>query len=312
VIHRSYARLRQRGFEIVEASNCYVQCGNTAGSIRERVNALHALFEDPSVDALVAFWGGLHTHQLIEYIDYDLIKRNPKPLVGYSDVTALELALLAQTGLVTFLGPGGVTFGKPVWFDYTWRSFARVALEPEVPLRLEASESFSDDAWWESGETGEEAMTLHPTPPWRCVRPGVAEGHVIAGTLGVLLLLWGTPWMPSLDGAILFVEEDEAETPGTVGRMFTHLRHTGALGRIAALVVGRLPRSIGLYPEHSLDTILEEVLVGYDLPVLVDVDFGHTDPLLTLPQGVRCRVDATSGSIILLEGATEAAPSNGT
>jgi len=118
-----------------------------------------------------------------------------------------------------------------------------------------------------------------------------------------MLLLAGTPYWPSLDGCILVVEEDEAEKPQTIDRYFTQLRHMGVFDRIAGLAVGRMPRSVGLGGDSSLDAILGRALAGYDFPVLVDIDYGHTDPLLTLPSGVSMELNADDQTIQILEAA---------
>ena len=131
-------------------------------------------------------------------------------------------------------------------------------------------------------------------------RRGQAEGIIVGGNLGTLLLLVATEYMPDLDGKILFVEEDEDETPMTVDRLFTQLRHVGAFGRIAGLVIGRFPASVGFSDQDSLTMILDEALAGYDVPVLYDVDFGHGDPIFTFPIGGRCRLDASNRTLRLL------------
>src|SRR5690554_110939 len=104
LVERGYQRLRERGFEIVEAPNCRTVHGHAAGTVKERVDALHGFFADPEIDGIIAYWGGLNTHQLLEYLDWELIARNPKPLVGYSDVTGLSNAITAKTGLIRSRG----------------------------------------------------------------------------------------------------------------------------------------------------------------------------------------------------------------
>jgi len=118
-IQRAYDYLKNKGFEITEAANCYKIVDQAAGTIQERVNSLHDFFADPNITGILNFWGGFNTHQILEYLDYELIQKNPKPLIGFSDTTSLQIALFTKTGLITFSGPAGITFGKPTVPDYT-------------------------------------------------------------------------------------------------------------------------------------------------------------------------------------------------
>lgn len=297
LVERGYNRLRKLGFEVVEAPNCRSRHGHMAGTVQQRVDALHDFFADDDIDGIMSFWGGLNTHQMLEHLDWELIAANPKPLVGYSDLTCLTNAITAKTGLVTFQGAAGITFAKPRLFDYSVRWFRRVLVEGGDRLAYEPAGGCSDNIWYERDD---EKMLEKPAPGWRCFQPGVGTGRIVGGNLGTLLLLAGTSWWPELEGRILFAEEDEVETPGTVDRMFTQARQMGVFDEIAGLVVGRFPESVGLGVE-GLEMILERVLEGCDIPVLVDVDFGHTDPRITYPLGVECRMDARAGELELVQ-----------
>lgn len=299
LVERGYQRLRERDFEIVEAPNCRTVHGHAAGTVKERVDALHGFFADPEIDGIIAFWGGLNTHQLLEYLDWELIARNPKPLVGYSDITGLSNAITAKTGLITFSGPAVITFAKPTFFEYSWRWFERVLMEGGDGLQYEPSPICSDNAWYEREDN---QMLERPAPGWRCYRPGQASGPIVGGNFGTLLLLAGTPYWPQMQGRILFVEEDEDESPGTIDRIFTQARQMGIFDQIAGMVVGRFAASVKFGDEDSFEMILDEALAGYDFPVMLDVDFGHSDPLITFPIGVRCRMDAGAGELELVEG----------
>lgn len=298
LIERGYERLRDKGFDIVEAPNCRSKYGHAAGTIEERADALHAFFADPDIDGIIAFWGGLNTHQILEYLDWELIAENPKPLVGYSDVTCLSNAITQMTGLVTFSGPAVITFAKPTLFDYSWRCFERVLMEGGERLNYEPSPVCSDNAWYEHED---KKMVEKPAPGWRCYQPGEASGPIVGGNLGTLLLLADTPYWPDMEGCILFAEEDEDESPGTIDRMFTQARQMGIFDQIAGMVVGRFAACVEFGDDDSFEMILDDALAGYDFPVMLDVDFGHTDPLMTFPLGVECRMDAGEGTIELTE-----------
>ena len=299
-IQRGYDFLRAKGFKLVVASNCRKEYGHAAGTIKERVDALHKFFKNPKINGIIAFWGGFQSHQLLEYLDYELIRNNPKPLIGYSDVTALQTGIHAKTGLVCFLGPGVCTFFKPEQFQYSWDSFEDVVMKGTAPLELKPSPTYSDTQWWKRED---KKMIIEKAEGWKTYSSGKAEGQIIGGNLGTMLLLEGTQWWPDLTGKILFVEEDENENPKTVDRLFTRLRHIGIFNQIKGLIIGRFPTACGCTKEDSFEMILDDALKGYKLPVLYNVDFGHTDPLLTIPSGIKCRMDAGKKRITYLESA---------
>ena len=136
VIERGYSYLRSKGFKIVEAPNCRKTQGHSAGTVKERSDVLNSFFTDPKINGIIAFWGGFQSHQLLEYLDYKSIKQNPKPLIGFSDITALQVGIFAKTGLVTFSGPGVITFGKPTQFEYTWEYFEKVLMQTASPIQV--------------------------------------------------------------------------------------------------------------------------------------------------------------------------------
>ncbi|MEK7765326.1 MAG: S66 peptidase family protein [bacterium] len=297
-VRRARAYLAAKGFRLRFASQVRRTHGHAAGTIRERAEALHAMFRDPRIAGILTFWGGYQSHQLLEYLDYGLIRRHPKALLGYSDITALQAGIFARTGLVGFSGPGLVTFLPPVVPSHTWEHFERVVMHPVVPLTLRPSRTWSENVWWKRKDG---RMIFRRSPPWTPYRHGRAAGRLLGGNLGTFLLLHGTPYWPDLRGAILFAEEDETETTGTVDRLFTKLRQIGALREIRGLVIGRFPSAVGFSRRDSLKMILDDALRGTRFPVLTGVEFGHTQPLVTLPIGVRVRLDARRRAITLLE-----------
>ncbi len=289
---RGLANLRAMGFDVRVAPHARTARGYTAGTIEQRVDDIHALFADPAVKAVIASVGGLNSNQLLEHLDYDLLASNPKILMGYSDVTALLLAVQRLTGLVTFLGPAVLPqFGEPGGLHaYTAHWFRRVLMEPGAPLELTPSHrSITEPVRWDVDDTRPRRGVRHRGP--RTVVPGAAEGQVVAGNLSTLLVLACSRYWPELDGAILCIEEDESESPASIDRMVTQLRTMGVLARVAALLVGRFHPAVGFSRRDSLPALLKEATRGYHLPIGIDFDFGHTDPMFILPNGVRARVE---------------------
>jgi muramoyltetrapeptide carboxypeptidase len=298
---RGVGELERRGFRVRVGEHARSRTGWTAGAPADRAADLHAMFADPEVRAIVCTIGSYNANQLLELLDYELIAANPKLFVGYSDITALHGAIHARTGLATMLGPALL----PQWgefgglHDYTWDAFARVAMraEPAGVFRGPA-QWYPELLWWDRAD--DRPRTPEPAAPWRTVRRGSAEGPLVAGNANTLLLLNGTPWQPSLDGVLLCLEDDdEYGKPAMVERQLFQLRHLGAFERAAGLVYGRIHPNAGFESPEWIDEILLRATAGYDLPVATGLDFAHTDPLLTLPWGVRARLDA--GDEVTLE-----------
>jgi muramoyltetrapeptide carboxypeptidase LdcA involved in peptidoglycan recycling len=258
------------------------------------------------VSAIHCSIGGNNSNQLLDLIDYDAIRRNPKVLVGYSDSTALVVAVWQMTGLVTYHGPGVLPeFGEfPGVMAYTERSFFETVCEASGPRTLGPPDSWTDEyAEWADPENWTRTRPTTPNASWRAMTSGVGEGHLVGGNLETLLKLAGTPFWPDLDGAILFWEEAR-QTVAQVDAHLTQLRQMGVFSQIAGMIIGRpyhCDASVGVdFPQ-----LVDEKLGSVPFPVLADVDLGHTDPMLTLPIGVRARlvVDEAGYEVTVLDPA---------
>lgn len=290
-LKRGVAELERLGFRVRLGRHATERRGHTAGSIQDRVVDLHEMFADPEVKAIITTIGGHSSHQLLDELDYDLIAANPKIFMGYSDITALHLGIHARTGLVTFLGPAVLPqFGEAGGLMlYVRQAFERTVCTAIPAGELQPSpEVVAETLRWDLEDDRPRRTTVNPGP--RPLRSGVARGRIVAGNLGTMLLLAGTPYWPDLRGAILCVEDDETETPATVDRYFTQLRHMGVYDVIAGLVVGRFPPSVGFSAEDSLEEILLTATRGYSFPIGIDFDFGHWDPIFVLPNGVEAEL----------------------
>ena len=291
---RGVAELGRRGFRVRVGEHARTATGWTAGAASDRAADLHAMFADPEVRAIVCTIGGYNANQLLELLDYELIAANPKLFVGFSDITALHGAIQARTGLATMLGPALL----PQWgehggvHDYTWDAFERVAMHTEpAGVFRQPEQWYPERLWWDTED--DRPRAAEPAAPWRTVRAGSAEGPIVAGNVNTLLLLVGTAWEPSLDGAVLCLEDDEEfGKPWIAERQLVQLRQLGVFDRAAALAYGRVHPEAGFERAEWIDEILLRVTEGTTLPVATGLDFSHTDPLLTLPWGVRARLDA--------------------
>lgn len=291
--------LGRKGFTLEEAPNLYQQEGvEVAGTPQERVNSVHRFFADPKIDAILSFWGGYQTNEILDLLDFDLIARNPKPLIGFSDTTALQNAIYAKTKLVTFSGAAAISFAHPTHPPtYTWESLRDVVMRGEEGLTFESSTWFSESAWWRNEDMLREVTV---SKGWQGYRNGVVEGRLIGGNLQTLLRLAGTEYWPSCKDAILVLEEAIGAPSGRIFSSFAQLRQMGVFNQIQGLIVGRFgQRSQMTGASPILTDLLDKYLGDRDFPVLYDVDFGHTEPSLTLPIGGLVRLDATSKTIAL-------------
>ena len=303
-VKRGIDNLERLGLRIEISPRASRRHGHASGTPWERAEDLMDAFTDPNVDAIMAVWGGWNSNDVIGYLDYKVIRRNAKVFIGYSDITVLNVVLLEWAGLVSFQGPAFVTFTHPHLMDWEVEEFKQMIMSTTAPKEIRPAPKYIDDP----------SYFLHPDKPpqevanpgWVIYRGGTAKGRLIGGHLGTLLTLAGTPFWPDFSRKILFIEEDEEGGPtGNIARKFRHLVQTGALDDIEAILIGRFPSVAGLKKGDSLEMILDETLEGYEFPVVSGVDIGHTNPIATIPIGVRARLDVDAERLVFLESGTK-------
>jgi len=290
---RAVERLQAMGFTVTFGAHVEEADLFSSSCIESRVADLHEAFADPGVDGILSVIGGYNSNQLLPYLDYDLIAAHPKVFCGFSDITALSNAILARSNLVTYSGPHFSTFGLLTQGGYTEACFKRCVCS-EHPFVLEPA-----DIWielkWKDEEQCEENFT---NQGFGVVQNGVAEGRIVGGNLCTLNLLQGTEFMPSLKDTILFLEDDDEVQPATFDRDLQSLIHQPGFEGVRGVVVGRFQSGSNMSREKLLH-ILRSKRELADLPVVVDVDFGHTYPQITFPIGGLARIEATeSGAVI--------------
>ena len=305
---RGVRNLEAMGFGVRVGEHALAVSGHAAGTAEQRVSDLHGMFADDEVRAIICSIGGYNSNAFLDRLDYGLIRRNPKILVGYSDPTSLLLGIHEMSGLVTFHGPTLMPqFGEPGGLHpYTEHWFRKTLMGAAPPGKLHPSGlNIHEYLEWDRDDTRPRREEPYEGP--RTVKPGRAEGPLVAGNLCTLATLAGTPYFPDLEGAILCVEISEEENAAWADRYLTHLRLLGIFGKVCALVVGRTHPASGLSDEDPLEKLLLAATDGSDLPIATGCDFGHTDPMLTLPIGPRASVNLTDDepTLILLESAVE-------
>lgn len=301
---RACRNLEALGYQVTLGRHARAQSHFMAGSPRERADDLVDAWFDPSVDVVLSSIGGTCTHQVLEYLPFERMAAQPKVLVGYSDTTTLMLALYARTGLVSFHGPAlmpqfgehdGLHAASRESFE---RSIGRREWSGELP---ELGVLIEEHLRWETEDDRPRQAVRRSTR--RCLREGHASGRIVVANMGCLLLLAGTPYFPDLENAILVIEDDETESPETIDRYLTHMRHLGVWERVRGLVVGRFPSSVSLSDE-MLDEMLERATSGRDIPIMTGFEVGHVDPILTVPIGVMGELDTSERSLRMTERPT--------
>ncbi|TQS43168.1 S66 peptidase family protein [Cryptosporangium phraense] len=281
---------REFGFEISFGAHVEETGPLGTGPVAGRVADLHEAFADPEVDGILTVIGGYHSNQLLPHLDYDLIRANPKVLSGFSDITALQCALLARSNLVTYSGPHFSTFAMRDHNEATIEAF-RSAVFTGAAVSWRPSATWTDDEWWRPDI---ERAAPARNEGWWLLQPGIANGPLIGGNLSTLALLQGTPYWPDLDGAVLVVEDDFESSVHDFARRLTSLLQTGVAVR--GLVIGRFQRATGMTQELLREIVTTAPQLA-GVPVLANVDVGHTSPIYAFPVGGSCYLAAEPGAV---------------
>lgn len=287
-VDRAVAAVERFGFKPKLAKNARARLGFLAGTDRERATDLMTMFTDKKVKAIICLRGGYGTSRILDRLDYAAIRRNPKILSGYSDITSLHGALIKKSGLVCIHAPMlNGELADPKTPKFTRDSFFRTVMEAKP------SGSICQ------GYGGDTISVL---------RSGVAEGRLIGGNLSLVSTSLGTPFAPSFKGKILFLE-DVGEKPYRLDRMLTHLLNAGVFSQVAGVAVGVNEdchdpdaKPGGEYRQSSTD-VLKERLSLLRVPVVTGLPFGHGELNATIPVGVRARLDGKRGDLIITESA---------
>lgn len=290
---RGLRAIEGMGYSVKVGKNARRVRGHKAGFAQERVDDLHEMFGDEKVKAIITSLGGYNSNELLPIIDYQLIKKNPKILCGYSDITFLHCGIHSQTGLVTFYGPHILSqfaeFGGPI--PYTRNYFDKLLTKSQPLGKIEPSTEYTYERLeWDRDDNRERKMI--PTTGWKVLKEGNARGRLVGGHIGTMASLIGTKYLPSFKDAILFWEDTESSTPET-DRLLCQLKMVGVFDQIRGMVVGRTnPNEYVIYSkELGLHEIIQESTREYDFPILANMDFGHTDPMFTIPYGIEASIN---------------------
>lgn len=265
-------------------------------SIEHRVEDLTNAFLDKSVKAIFTIIGGFNSNQILKFIDYDIIKQNPKILCGYSDITAVLDSIYAKTGLVTYYGPHFSTFGEIKGFEYTQDYFSKMFFQTNE-FEIKSSNEWSSDSWF----LEQEKRNFIKNDGMFAINEGTAEGEIVGGNLSTFDLLKGTEFMPDIKNKILFLEyvgEDKKEGLLTIDRLLQGIIQLPDFKYVKGLVLGRV------IPELEMtDDKWKKMIKGKNelknIPVIANCDFGHTTPMFTFPIGGFARLESKNDNIKL-------------
>ena len=271
-------QLAQFGLKVKHSDAVLDEYGYLAGSDLIRANDINTMFADDSVQGILATNGGWGSGRILPFLEYDLIQNHPKVILGYSDITALLLAIYSQSQLVTFHGLVGISL---------WNSF-------------------SIDYWQRLLFKGEKIVFKNPsTAPMRTIHSGVARGRLMGGNLSILSTLVGSPYLPQWQNAILFIE-DIGEDIYRIDRMLNHLKLAGILRKISGFIFGQCTactKGEGNAPSLSLWQVLQDQIQPLGIPAWYGSMIGHIRDKFTLPLGIEVEIDADQGVIKMLESA---------
>ncbi len=286
-------RFEELGLQVTFGKHVEENDEFTSSSVKSRIEDLHDAFSDKAVKGIFTVIGGFNSNQLLSYIDWKLIKNNPKILCGYSDITALSNAILAKTGLVTYSGPHFSTLGQRYELEYTIEYLKKCCFSKNS-FMVEQSNTWTDDDWW----IDQEKRKVRKNNGWLVINEGKAEGAIIGGNLCTLNLLQGTKYMPELKNTVLFLEDDNESKPYTFDRDLQSLIHQPEFEGVQGLVIGRFQDKSEMTRE-KLIKIIKTKKELQDMPIIADVDFGHTEPKITFPIGGTAVMNINAKQLLL-------------
>lgn len=282
-VDRLEQELISQGFKVKMGKSPYERNKYLAGTDELRAEDINGMFADREVDAILCVRGGYGSPRLLDRLDYDLIGRNPKIFMGFSDITALHIGFTQISNMVTYHGPMGTVDIKDGLDEFSRASLIDVLMSGQEGIILENPKDVD----------------------LQVIVDGLGEGEIIGGNLSLIADTMGTPYEIETRGKLLFIEEI-SEKPRNIDRMLNELRLAGKFEDACGIILGDF-NDCDIDDQNSFS--LMEVLEGYfkdlDIPVVYDFKSGHCQPMITIPFGVRARLDTAKKQVVLLESATK-------
>ena len=282
-------KLKSLGYNVSFSKNSHITDKFISSSISKRVSDFHSALKDNNVDIILSVLGGYNCNQLLKYINYNLIKNNPKVICGYSDITVLLNAIYAKTGITTFLGPTFHSFAMKKGLEQTVEYFEKAINNEQYYLK--DPEFYSSDKWYDDQEN----IKFIKNNGCYVINEGISEGIIVGGNLCSFNLLQGTPYMPSLKDKILFIEDDSLvgkEFPYEFDRNLVSLMQQENFDKVKGIVIGRCQTQTGMTISKWKKILNKKELKK--IPIIINANFGHTTPNATIPIGGHCRINTNN------------------
>ena len=270
--------IEDMGYQVILGECTKKQWYSYAGTDEERAEEINSFFDDKSIDAIICMRGGYGSNRLIELLDFEVIKRNPKIFVGYSDITTLHIALNEKVNLITFHGPMAVSNFTDNYNRDTYENFIEIL-----------------------SNSRDKQSIKNITKELKVLNEGRAKGKLVGGNLATLIATLGTEYDLDYNGKILFLE-DVGEKTYKIDRFLNQLKKHGVFEKIEGLVLGDFKNCT---QDSEKDMTLLEVFQNYfkelKKPVIYNFESGHSEPMLTLPLGAICEIDTYNKELKVLE-----------
>jgi muramoyltetrapeptide carboxypeptidase len=270
--------LTDLGFSLKLGKHVKDRYGYLAGKDEDRAADLMNMFKDDEIEAILCVRGGWGCNRILNHLDYDIIKDNPKPLIGFSDITSLHNAILTKSGLVTYHGP----VGKSDWNSFTKKSFEDILIKKRKGV-------------YEFVEDQDDAFIINS---------GKSEGRILGGNLSVLVAMIGSEYVPDFKDAILFLE-DVGEDVYRLDRMLTQLKLNGILDQISGFVFGKCTNCDAGFNSLTLTQLFDDLIKPLNIPAYYGAMISHEDHNVTIPVGLRAKMDADKMKFEILSEAVK-------
>lgn len=307
-IDKAVSFLESQGYKIKMGSSALKNSGYVSASAEERVKDIHTMFEDKEISMIICTIGGNHSNQLLKYLDFDLIRNNPKIFMGYSDITVLHYAIQSQSGLATYYGPCLLNqFGEhPDILPYTLDYFEKAAVDNSVSYEIKPSETWTDEIlnWFEKKDM-ERPRTLIKNEGYEWLRKGNVRGRLVGGAIPSINHMAGTKYWLDVKDKILLIDIPEGDaidcglSISNVDAYFADLDNLGVFENIAGLIIGR-PYHYSKEEHEELKKMVLSYTENKKCPTLYNVNVGHVDPIATFSYGDTIELDSEQGALRII------------
>lgn len=295
IIELAKKRLKELGLMVTFGKHCMEIDNSGSSPVESRIEDIHDAFLDPNVKAILSVIGGVNSNQLLKYLDFEIIKNNPKILCGYSDITVLSNAILAKTGLISYSGPHFSSFGMLKGVEYIIDYFKKVLFN-ESEVTIKPSQKWSDDLWF----INQKDRKFIVNKGILVINNGKATGKIVGGSLCTLNLLLGTEYMPDIRESILFIEDDETQNAGYFDRNFQALIHQPNFDKVRGVIIGRFQIKSNIDDSKIREIVTSKKELAR-IPIVANVNFGHVMPIITFPIGGKCSIKAKNKSELFMK-----------